>query len=58
MLVVEVDGDYHNEADQKIMDAQRTAILTQYGYRILRFTNEDVYNDIDTVIERIKESII
>ncbi len=50
-LVIEVDGPIHER--QKERDALRTEYLEAYGYRVLRFTNEDVLTDIEAVLERI-----
>ena len=41
-LVVEIDGDSHYTAAGKQHDAARDARLQRQGFRILRFTNEDV----------------
>lgn len=53
-LVIEVDGAYHAERQQKEDDAARTQFLHQMGYEVLRFTNEQVLYDIDDVIQQIK----
>ena len=50
-LVVEVDGDIHEEQSEQ--DAARDAFLQERGYRVLRFRNEEVLNDIKAVLERI-----
>jgi very-short-patch-repair endonuclease len=38
-LVVEVDGDYHNERDQKEYDEGRTYDLSELKVKVIRFTN-------------------
>ncbi|MBC7587801.1 MAG: DUF559 domain-containing protein, partial [Chitinophagaceae bacterium] len=53
-LVVEIDGGYHNEAEQKNYDDARTAYLKEFDLSIIRFTNEEVENTPDAVIEKIK----
>lgn len=50
-LVIEVDGDTH--AEQEAYDAARTDWLVSQGYRVLRFTNTDVMDDLDLVLECI-----
>jgi very-short-patch-repair endonuclease len=50
-LVVEVDGGVHDA--QQDRDAERTKALETYGYRVLRFRNEDVIHDLPGVIARI-----
>ncbi len=52
-LVVEVDGDTHEE--QKEYDARRTNFLENKGYEILRFTNEEIHQDIEGVLEKLRE---
>ena len=56
-LVIEVDGAYHENRQQDIEDKLRENILKEYGYHILRFTNEQVTNEPDNVIEKIKAHI-
>ena len=50
-LVVEVDGDSH--ADKEEYDAERTEWLESQGYRVIRFTNREVENELDAVLEEI-----
>ena len=52
-LVVEVDGPVHADPDQAIQDDLRTERLAAHGYRVVRFTNEEVFDDLSTVLERI-----
>ena len=56
-LIIEVDGGYHSLPDQIISDEERTEILNYWGYRLIRFTNEDILFGIDMVLEKIKEEI-
>ena len=53
-LVVEIDGKIHNNT--KEYDEGRTAELEKPGIKVLRFTNEDVIENINFVLEKIKES--
>ena len=57
-LVIEVDGAYHYTDEQMIHDAYRTEELERFGFKILRFTNEEVINETESVISKIKEYII
>ncbi|MDB5805752.1 MAG: hypothetical protein JWN73_3074 [Betaproteobacteria bacterium] len=50
-LVIEVDGGQH--AQQQKMDNARTALLEQAGFRVLRFWNNEVLNQLDDVLEEI-----
>ena len=56
-LIIEIDGGYHLAEEQQEMDLERTEYLNQMGYVVLRFTNESVLNDIDTVIEEISDTL-
>jgi leucyl-tRNA synthetase len=53
-LIIEVDGQYHNIPEQKIYDEQRSAKLTELGYLVLRFPNEEVIGNIDEILNKIK----
>lgn len=57
MLIVEVDGVYHFASDQMKEDAYRTRELERFGFRVLRFTNEEVIFDTEKVINKIKVTI-
>ena len=52
-LIIEIDGGYHLEGEQPQRDAERTDELMKQGFRVLRFTNEEVIGDIDNVLEKI-----
>lgn len=56
-LIIEVDGEYHANPEQRERDAYRTQILEEKGYNILRFTNKEVLYDTENVINKIKEYI-
>jgi very-short-patch-repair endonuclease len=56
-LIIEVDGGQHNEAPRAAADAARTAYLTSQGYRVLRFWNNDVLENIDGVLTAIDEAL-
>ena len=56
-LVIEVDGGYHSELVQKQKDIFRQEKLEEMGYRVLRFSNEQVLFDIDGVLKQISECI-
>src|SRR6186997_223218 len=56
-LVIEIDGKYHDESEQKLFDEIRTKCLSSVGLSLLRFTNDEVLNDIESVINKIKTFI-
>jgi very-short-patch-repair endonuclease len=51
-LIVELDGDIHDSQAER--DAARTEQFEQHGYRVIRFRNELVLNDVDAVLEAIE----
>ena len=57
MLVIEVDGGYHNTCTQQAKDLTKTLNLEHYGYRVLRFANNEVMEDLQHVINEIAKEI-
>ena len=55
-LVIEIDGGQH--AEQIKRDARRTKFLQAEGYRVLRFWNNEVLENIDGVLEMIQSAIL
>ena len=55
-LIIEVDGEIHKY--QKEADEQRTYELNEKGFKVIRFSNEEVLKDINSVLERINEEIV
>jgi very-short-patch-repair endonuclease len=54
-LVVELDGKQHEWfADY---DAERTRVLESRGVSVIRFANVDLENDLDRVLDRIREAL-
>ena len=56
-LIIEVDGQYHAKFRQIQEDEQREETLNRMGYRLIRFTNEEVLYDTDNVLETIIKEI-
>jgi len=52
-LVIEVDGIGHAEPDEIIRDIQRTKYLESLGWRVIRFMNAEIFDEIDPVIDAI-----
>jgi very-short-patch-repair endonuclease len=52
-LIVEVDGAVHDEPHQEARDENRDVFLQSLGYKVLRFANERVLEDIDSVLREI-----
>lgn len=56
-VVVEIDGGYHQLPEQQISDSERETWLNANGFKVLRFTNDEIMGDIDNVIEQITDYI-
>ena len=56
-LVIEVDGGGHGEARQAAFDNARSSYLQSRGYRVLRFWNNDVLQEIEGVMTLIYEAV-
>jgi ATP-dependent DNA helicase RecG len=56
-LIIEVDGGYHNTIEQKEADELRTQILREIGFKVIRFTNEQIIGDLDNVLSHITKSL-
>ena len=56
-LVIEIDGGIHLHSENKEYDISRDIIFKEFKIEILRFTNAEVINEPDLVIEKIKRTI-
>ena len=56
-LVIEVDGAYHAEHEQMEMNEARTYALEQMGFKVIRFTNEEILYKIEQVKCKIMKNI-
>ena len=52
-LVIEVDGATHSTDEELARDAARTAALAAQGFAVLRFTNDEVFHDLDGVLKTV-----
>jgi len=55
-LIVEVDGGVHALPEKEARDRQRDAVLTQAGFRVLRFSNREVDEELERVVQIIKQT--
>lgn len=56
-LVIELDGGIHGEQDQKEYDRDRTSVLNEYGIKVIRFQNEEVINNIEIVLDKVRKCL-
>ena len=54
-LVIELDGGQH--AKQQAYDARRTRYLEEYGYRVIRFWDNEVLGNIEGVLASILQAL-
>ena len=52
-LIIELDGSQHSEQ----VDNERSLFLNQHGFRVIRFWNNDLFNNSDGVMEQIRLTI-
>jgi threonyl-tRNA synthetase len=52
-LVLEIDGDSHSERQE--YDEMRTKFLNNFGLEVVRFTNDEVYNNLDGIAQNLKK---
>ena len=57
-IVVEIDGGEHNTPDALLKDKNRTQYLESQGYKVIRFCNSDVNNNIQGVYEKLMEILV
>jgi len=52
-LVIEIDGDSHFTEEGKEYDSERTQILEGYGLHVMRFTNNEVLDNLESISQTI-----
>ena len=56
-IIIEIDGGQHNEPENIEYDKTRTEYLNNLGYKVVRFWNNEIYENIEGVVLRLKEEI-
>jgi very-short-patch-repair endonuclease len=56
-LIIEIDGGQHNYQSQELKDTERTEELKRRGYRVIRFWNNDVIQNLESVLESIIDNM-
>jgi len=56
-LVIELDGNSHKPLEAQAYDEERNIFMTTIGLDVLRFTNQEVFTDIEGILERIQEQV-
>jgi very-short-patch-repair endonuclease len=56
-LGIELDGATHDNPESFDYDAKRTRVISAYGIKVLRFTNKEVKENLEGVLEEIKKNL-
>ena len=52
-LAIELDGGGHAEKKQEIYDDEREKVLASYGVKVVRFWDNEVWQELESVLQRI-----
>ena len=56
-IIIGIDGGQHNEPENIEYDKTRTEYLNNLGYKVIRFWNNEIYENIEGVVLRLKQEI-
>ena len=56
-LIIEIDGGQHNTQEKIQYDNERTEYLNKRGFKVIRFWNNEIDNNIEAVINKIIENL-
>lgn len=56
-LVIEIDGGIHGLSEVQIRDQDRDTKLNHFGYRVMRFSDRAIFEDLETVVGLIEAFI-
>ena len=56
-LIIELDGEAHDNPFQAERDEERTNMLKNMGLKEIRFRNEEVFNNLDEVVSKITKNL-
>lgn len=57
-LIIEIDGNVHDNSEAKINDDIRQKRIEEDGIKVIRFRNEEVFKNMEAVLEKIKSHLI
>lgn len=55
-LGIEIDGETHWTVKEKLRDHRKENFVRKFGVQLMRFTNTDVYDNLEGVLEEIEET--
>jgi very-short-patch-repair endonuclease len=56
-LAIEIDGDSHFTPTAQAYDEQRTKYIQSFGIMVIRFTNTDIYTNMQKVLDEIAKNL-
>ena len=56
-LVIEIDGSIHDLEEIKMKDETRQKDLESLGLKVVRFTTNDILNNLESVLEIIENNL-
>ena len=56
-LAIELDGGHHFKTEQQAYDSERTQVLESFGLHVLRFTNQQIVDDLENSIQLIHQTV-
>lgn len=54
-IAIEVDGKGHLLPKNRLIDQKKTDVLTALGWCVLRFSNQQIMEDLDQVVAQVKQ---
>ncbi len=57
-LIIELDGEVHLNPTTEEYDAKRTTYFEEIGFRVIRFENKMVFENLSSVLKEIKDNFV
>ncbi|MDQ7009097.1 MAG: DUF559 domain-containing protein [Candidatus Gracilibacteria bacterium] len=54
-VVIELDGGVHNIEEVYLLDKHKEELLKNKGYKVIRFRNEEIFENLELVLQKIKK---
>ena len=56
-IIIEIDWNIHDLKEVYVLDREKEKLLLNMGFKIIRFTNDEIKNEISNVIKLLKQEI-
>ena len=57
-IIIEIDGGQHNKDLNREKDKVRTQYLESYGYKVIRFWNNEIWDNIEGVCKKLELELL